>query len=324
MRLTRIGVLACALVTWASSSGAEHVDLPLVSTSPQHLKCLFSPSCAPVPSTTTIQTFPVAGAAGEGRLEVRTYEGAPGSAAEGRVGYEYRLDLAQAYGIASTPCITTLGLKTEWPSPVLDLDGNGVAGDRLFVVSGPLNSPFPTAAEKAGPTIWFYFETPVCVGSAPGNGDRTLPFGFVSFQAPVASQAQVKMDSGSPSEVVLVQTRTPNIGAVAFVSNALSLAFQYVEIVPVPGPFEQAERRRDTLMSRLQYAEALAGAGRIGAARLTLERIRSVIDGDGEDWIVDVRDTREDERQVVLSLVDLAIRGLAGQTRDQRDQRDGR
>ncbi len=322
MRPTWTLTLAVALATCvAPTARAEHVDLPLVPTAAEHIRCLFSPSCTPVPSTTTIQTFTVPGAAGEGRLEVRTFEAAPGSPAAGLTGYEYRLDLSQAYGIVSTPCVDALSLKTGWPTPTLDLDGNGAAGDRLYIVNGPPGSRSPTAAEKWDSIIWFYFENPVCVGSAPGNGDRTLAFGLVSYQFPISSQAKVKVDGGGPGGLLSVETRTPHIGPVEVIPLS-KYAETFVQFVPVPGPFPVAERRRSTLMSRFASVQTLAEAGRIRAARLTLERIRSVVDGEGEDWIVDVRGTREDERQIVLSLVDLAIRALAGEVRDDPDQPD--
>lgn len=191
------------LVTIAAMCAVNLYAAPLkkVTVSAPSIDCIFDPSCTVVVTDTTAE-IPLAGIAGKAILQTRTAKSKPNAPAAGRYLYQYRLDLTNAYGVLSAPCVTSLAIDFGAVVSTLDYDKDGIAGDQVFVVTkGGLGTIGPSSIDRVGNTITFVFATPVCAGSAPGNGDSSYFFGLTATSAPKSVTAKVKVATGPISNV---------------------------------------------------------------------------------------------------------------------------
>ena len=161
-------------------AAAQAAPLTVVNVSAPAINCVFTTAA---PCTVTVKdsvgAIPVVG----GRLQSRTYGGAPGSAASGLTAYVYRVDLTRAVGITARDCIDRMAVKF---ARLESLDFNGDRRrEQVFVVTGGgLGTIGLASADKTGDTVTFRFQSPVCQGSAPGRGATSFFFGVVSRAQP--------------------------------------------------------------------------------------------------------------------------------------------
>jgi len=182
--------------------------LKVVNVGAPAINCTFDPSCTVTVSDTTAPIpLPVGGT---NFLQSRTFTGKPGAPADGLHGYEYRIDLRNAIGLTYIPCVSSMRLEFGPVIETLDYDGDGMAGDQVYVVtSGGMGSVGLASATKWGNAITFTFGSPVCAGGSPGSGQSTYFFGLVSAQpaGPVTATVQ---ETGGPTYDV--PARAPQLG----------------------------------------------------------------------------------------------------------------
>lgn len=161
--------------------------------------CLFNPSCK-VTVTDSIGDIPLPGITGKAVLQSRTYQGEAGTPAAGLTAYEYRVNLTQAVGVGSIPCVASLAVDF---GPVSSLHySGGPTPEQVFVVTkGGLGTIAPVSAVQTGRSITFTFQPSVCAGSAPGKGDTSFFFGLASSKPPKAITAIVTLAGGAPLSV---------------------------------------------------------------------------------------------------------------------------
>lgn len=198
-----IGLVLGMVVTVGCEKREMHVKTVKVNASA--IYCLFDPSCAVTvtDSTATPIPMPVGGTA---LLHSRTFAGKPGTRTSGLYGYEYRLDLEKAVetmvdveGVATKrmPCLLTMTLEFGPIVDTLDYDGDGKAGDQIYVVtSGGPGTIRLGAVHRWQNKLIVNFDSPICAGPSGGQGDSSYLFGLVSAQPPTSVTATVKETAG--------------------------------------------------------------------------------------------------------------------------------
>jgi hypothetical protein len=134
---TRI-LLGVAAVCAAGPEIAGAAPLSVVEVTAPDINCVFNTTCK-VTVTDSSGDISFGGMTGKGFLQSRTFLGAAGAPAEGKTGYEYRVDMTQATAIGDTACVTDLtvdfgpvlwrkrhkifepsaSILAAWPSPQL-------------------------------------------------------------------------------------------------------------------------------------------------------------------------------------------------------------
>ncbi|MDD5560015.1 hypothetical protein [Candidatus Methylomirabilis sp.] len=197
-------------VVFMAGCAKHDIHLKTVKVSSSAVYCIFDPSCT-VTVTDSITTPIPMKAGGTAFLESRTFAGKPGTPASGLYGYEYRIDLEKAVetmvdvdGIATKhiPCLLSMTLEFGPIVDTLDYDGDGKAGDLIYVVTS--SDPGRIGLEHAhglGNTIVLGFDSPICVGASGGHGNSTYVFGLVSTQPPKSVTATVKETAGLTAAV---------------------------------------------------------------------------------------------------------------------------
>ena len=187
------------LAFWFSYSTVQAQALRVVDVSAENLNCLFDSTCR-VGGEDTTDAIPIP-ARGVNFLQSRTLTGHRGAPAAGLYVYQYRVDLRRAVGLTRIPCLTSLSLSFGPVVNTLDLDGNGKAGDEVFVITeGGGEAVGLASAEKAGGVITFQFSSPVCAGGRPGGGQSTYFFGLVSTNPPGPTTATLRESNGTTYE----------------------------------------------------------------------------------------------------------------------------
>ncbi|HYH81710.1 MAG TPA: hypothetical protein VEX86_18030, partial [Longimicrobium sp.] len=159
--------LACAL----AAAGPLHADpipaaapLTLVNVSAPAINCVFNTSCSVTVSDITAPMW------GNGFLQSRTYQAAPGSPAAGMWVYQYRIDLTRVVGTTAIPQVTSVSVDFGPVVNSVDFNGDGSAGEQVFVVTGGgLGSVAPVSAIQVGRVITFTFSPPVAGGGSPNS-----------------------------------------------------------------------------------------------------------------------------------------------------------
>jgi hypothetical protein len=198
-----IGLALSVVFTVGCEKREMHVKTVNVSSSA--IYCLFDPSCAV--STTDSSTAPIPmQAGGTALLHSRTFTGKPGTPTSGLYGYEYRIDLEKAVetmvdveGVATrrVPCLLTMTLEFGPIVDTLDYNGDGKAGDQIYVVaSGGPGTIRLGAVHRWRNKLIVNFDSPVCVGPSGSRGNSTYAFGMVSAQPPTSIDAVVKETAG--------------------------------------------------------------------------------------------------------------------------------
>jgi len=187
---------------------ANATPLNIVTVAAPAINCIFNTTCKVTVSDTSGDIL-LSGAAGKGFLQSRTVKSQPNAPAAGRYTYQYRIDLRNAYGITSIPCVTSLAIEFGSVVSALDYNGDGMTGDQVYVVvKGGLGTVGPSSADKVGNTITFTFGSPVCAGGSPGKGDSSYFFGLTSNGAPKSVTASVKQAIGP---TLAVPARAPSL-----------------------------------------------------------------------------------------------------------------
>lgn len=114
-----------------------------------------------------------------GFLQSRNFQGAKGAPAAGLYIYEYRIDLRKVVGITAIPQIYSMTVDVG-PIVKLDFNGDKKLDDVFVVTKGGLGNVALKSAVRSGNNITFTFSAPVGGGAAPGKGDSSYFFGFVS------------------------------------------------------------------------------------------------------------------------------------------------
>lgn len=183
----------------------RELHLKTVNVSSSAIYCIFDPSCTVTVTDSSTTPIPMK-AGGTAFLESRTFAGKPGTPASGLYGYEYRIDLEKANetmvdveGVATKhiPCLLSMTLEFGPIVNTLDYDGDGKAGDLIYVVTS--GGPGRIGLEHVhgwGNGIILDFDSPVCVGASGSRGDSTYFVGLVSAQPPRSVTATVKETAG--------------------------------------------------------------------------------------------------------------------------------
>ena len=154
------------------------------------INCIFAPSCTVTP-TDTVADIPLPpDVSGTGRLQTRTFTGAPGTPAAGKTAYLYRVDMTDAVSGQTVPCVTDLAIEFGAVTR-LSFDGTGQPYDAFVITSGGLGTIGLFNAAKQGNVVDLVFERPVCAGSSAGTGHSSSFVGLVSANAPMAITAHV-------------------------------------------------------------------------------------------------------------------------------------
>lgn len=197
------GVFTLAPAAQAETLAVANVGAPAIN-------CFFNASCA-VTVTDSVGAIPLPGIAAQGRLQSRTYVGAPGTPGAGLTAYEYRVDLTH---VRSAPrrCVSALWVFSGYPS-ARQFDGAGGVENVFVITSGGLGSIGVASATQEGEGTKFTFTRPVCGGVRGRRGDSSFFFGFVSASAPIARTTYVHTHVGPAGPLVTandVPVRSPN------------------------------------------------------------------------------------------------------------------
>jgi hypothetical protein len=223
--MRRLAVLAF-LASSAAASAAPLKVVPVVSTGPLKYQCTFTPTCTMVVTDTTAP-IPLVNAAGTAILQTRTFKSTADSPAAGKTMYAYRINLTQAYGITATPCISKLTLPFSSPA-TLDYNHDGVADEQVFVTTQSLGTIPATSASYSLGVVTLNFATPVCAGSAPGNGDSSFFVGMSHAFSPTTKTASLKDIYGPTYSVPARAPKTIQIWVPPYPDVPPSLVPNYV------------------------------------------------------------------------------------------------
>ena len=169
--------------------------LTIVNVSAPQINCVFSPTCS---VTVSDRVEPLAAG---GFLQSRTFQAQAGSPAAGKWVYQYRLDMRR--NIASpTPQVTAMYLMFPAPPLAMDFNGDGVATEKVFVITqGAMGSVAPSAAwvkpdALMGDTVVFEFSPALTGTSTSAEGQSTFFFGMVSNCPPQELYAILEGNTG--------------------------------------------------------------------------------------------------------------------------------
>jgi hypothetical protein len=194
-------LLAALAVALGLAHPAAAQNLNRVNVSAPQINCVFNTTCR---VTVTDLATPYLG---NGFLQSRTFQAAPGSPAAGKWVYQYRIDLRNVAGTTAIPLVTSLSMPVAAPIVSMDYNGDGNATDQVFIVTGGgLGSVGPAQAWLHGDTLHFTFNPAVQGGSAPGAGQSSYFFGFVTESAPADVAARIEANVASD---VFLAARAP-------------------------------------------------------------------------------------------------------------------
>lgn len=163
---------------------ARAEPLRVVEVGLSELPCIFNAECK-FDLDRADEEIPLP-AAGKSFLKTLMLTGKKGSPAAGMYGYIYQVDLYLAVAALNVPCVTSLTVDFGDVVNTLDYNGDGQTGDEVFVIFSRASEGDVglASARKKGRNIIFKFKSPVCTGSRPESGQRSLYFGLVSGNPP--------------------------------------------------------------------------------------------------------------------------------------------
>ncbi len=202
MSVSRKAVCCAAGALGLAAGGAHAAPLTMVNVGAPAINCVFDPSCKVV-ATDSIGRIPNSAPTSLGRLQSRTWAGAPGAPAHGLTAYVYRVDLTSVAGSAPPLCVSGYRIALG-PMATLPYARGRPPGQVFVVTSGSLGSIAPTAADLTGTTLTFTFATPVCAGQT------SVFFGVAARNPPVATDADIRLVRGGQSGWTNVDARSPN------------------------------------------------------------------------------------------------------------------
>jgi hypothetical protein len=193
-----LGCVACALLL--APLAAQAAPLTIVNVGAPAINCVFNPACT-VTVTDTVGNFVPPGDGGTGRLQSRTYVGAPGAPAAGLTAYEYRVDMTSATAIKpnGVNCVSKL-IVDFGPVATLHYSPTGAIAQVFVVTSGGLGTIGLSSADQIGNVIYFTFSKPVCpkplIATAVIPGETSFFFGLAAKMMPKPSVAHLVYSLG--------------------------------------------------------------------------------------------------------------------------------
>jgi len=189
--------VAAALV--AAPTAVSAASLSVVTVTAPDINCVFNPTCTIV-VTDSAGDIVLPGMSGKAILQSRTFTSASGAPAEGKNGYEYRIDLTQATSAVDASCVTDLTIDF---GPVVQFQYNkvGPKDDVYVVTKGGLGTIGLLSADQNGSKITFTFDQPVCAGARGVKGDTTFFFGLAANGKPTDIIATVGSPGFGPTDV---------------------------------------------------------------------------------------------------------------------------
>lgn len=175
-----IVALASGLALATLPAAAQSVPLFPAQLSGANIDALFGQQ-TPVPPETT--NIPLPGINGNAVLHSRVIRAAPGSRAEGRFAYEYRVDLSNATTFVDSSCVVNLSVKFG-PIAKLPFAPNSLRDVYEIKQDVPANQVGFSSAVQTGDLVTFTFERPVCASDGGGPGNTTFAFGLASTDGP--------------------------------------------------------------------------------------------------------------------------------------------
>ncbi len=179
---------------------AQAGPLTIVNVNAPAVNCVFNPACTVV-VTDSIGTFVPPGDGGTGRLQSRTYVGAPGAPAAGLTAYVYRVDMtsATAGSANAVNCVKQLivdiGPVAKLPYLAAAASHGPIIGDVFVVTSGGLGTIGLSSAMQVGNIVTFTFTAPICpkplIVTAMIPGKSSFFFGLAAKMAPKPSIAKL-------------------------------------------------------------------------------------------------------------------------------------
>lgn len=198
----RSGVTALAAFALLSG-GAAAQPLTVVEVSAPAVNCVFNASCKITVSDTTGNILLPTVSPGTAWLQSRSFAGQPGTPAAGLTGYNYRISMTQAAGMAD--CITgfTINFGPHQPLPYKDAK----PADVYVVTGGGLGTISLKSAERFGDVIEFTLTKPLCLSGAANIKNTSFFIGLAAAAAPMHVNAQISV-VGFPS-IYAADARVP-------------------------------------------------------------------------------------------------------------------
>lgn len=185
-----------AATLFVASPATQAEPLSVISVGAAAVNCVYDAACGFMVND-MVATIPIAGISGRTVLQTRSFTGGAGSPAQGKTGYQYRVNLTGAVG---GRCVSTV--KLLFGSIVkLPYIPDGPYVDIYVVASGDLGTIGLAAADKSGNIITLTFSKPVCAGGSPGKGESSLFFGLTSSEPPKPATAQVDITGETSASV---------------------------------------------------------------------------------------------------------------------------
>lgn len=182
MDIARRFGLCIALVTssvlTAAPAAAQAVPLFAAQLSEANIEALFGGL-----GSEDVAEIPLPGINGKAFLQSRVIRAAPGSRAEGRFAYQYRVDLSQATTFVDISCVTNLTVKFG-PVEKLPYAPNSLREVYSIQQGVPPNQVKFSSATQTGELVTFTFERPICASDDRAPGDTSFAFGLASRDSP--------------------------------------------------------------------------------------------------------------------------------------------
>lgn len=177
----RLGLCITAVAALAAMSApavAQAVPLFPAQLSSANIEALFGQA-----GSEEVTDIPLPGINGKAVLQSRVIRAAPGSRAEGRFAYQYRVDLSEATTFVDLSCVTNLSVKFG-PIEKLPYAPNSLRDVYEIKQGVPSNQVGFSSAVQTGDLVTFTFERPICASDGRGPGDTSFAFGLASRDAP--------------------------------------------------------------------------------------------------------------------------------------------
>src|ERR1700747_1797532 len=182
MAMNAVKHLCLGAVFCAFTSSASAAPLTVVDVAAAEIDCVFEAGCTAVSPEIYSDFIAVPGSTGTAWLRSQTFAGKPGTAAEGKTAYEYRLDMTEAAAVGDNACVTDLHVDFG-AGAKLRYDSGRRASDIFVVAKGGLGTIGLSSAVQDGDVITFTFEKPICAADASYPGQMSFMFGLASSSA---------------------------------------------------------------------------------------------------------------------------------------------
>src|SRR5437868_10090128 len=168
--------------------------LKVVEVGAPAINCVFQTDCnIPVSDTTGNILLPTL-APGTAWLQSRTFAGEAGAPGVGTTGYEYRISMTQASGLADCVISFTLNFGLHKPLPYK----NNQNADVYVVTTGGLGTISLSKAERFGDVIEFTLSKPLCVNGPVNIANTTFFIGLAATAAPMHVNAHIAVTGFPP------------------------------------------------------------------------------------------------------------------------------